>query len=292
MNDQQCHTHPKIKDAPKRRRESSHSRALGASKSKAHDSITSNPHQSSPMTPSVTSTPLYQRKSALGSPVDGLGTMIWVPLWDDSLFLYLCHPFISSYSRVCVCMIWFDVRFWKTSFYFSFLLLPFPEYNTILFIWSCFLFPWQKQRGESWRGTGRKRQWDFHIPVCSYMGNSSEAQGGIPCIFLHLSLQFIHFHLWSFGARWLGRGSVGRWDGMGKERDEKQQAWKKDELGTWDRSAGRRVLWFYEKGMELKKIQWGQVDMAMAMAMAGKGAKRRGKILIGFGTGFTSFFFF
>ncbi|KAA8568741.1 hypothetical protein EYC84_007737 [Monilinia fructicola] len=26
-----CHTHPKIKDAPKRRRESSHSRALGAS---------------------------------------------------------------------------------------------------------------------------------------------------------------------------------------------------------------------------------------------------------------------
>ncbi|KAB8296862.1 hypothetical protein EYC80_002273 [Monilinia laxa] len=73
-----CHTHPKIKDAPKRRRESSHSRALGASnmaKSKAHDSITSNPHQFSPMTPSVTPTPLYQRK-ALGSPIDGLGTMI------------------------------------------------------------------------------------------------------------------------------------------------------------------------------------------------------------------------
>lgn len=79
MNNQQCHTHPKIKDAPKRRRESSHSRALGASnmaKSKAHDSITSNPHQSSPMTPSATSTPLYQRRSALDSPVDGLGTMI------------------------------------------------------------------------------------------------------------------------------------------------------------------------------------------------------------------------
>ncbi|APA10409.1 hypothetical protein sscle_06g051790 [Sclerotinia sclerotiorum 1980 UF-70] len=74
-----CHTHPKIKDAPKRRRESSHSRALGASnmaKSKAHDSITSNPHQSSPMTPSVTSTPLYQRKSPLGSPADGLSSMI------------------------------------------------------------------------------------------------------------------------------------------------------------------------------------------------------------------------
>ncbi|KAJ8065457.1 hypothetical protein OCU04_006142 [Sclerotinia nivalis] len=74
-----CHSHPKIKDAPKRRRESSHSRALGASnmaKSKAHDSITSNPHQSSPMTPSVTSTPLYQRKSPLGSPVDGLSSMI------------------------------------------------------------------------------------------------------------------------------------------------------------------------------------------------------------------------
>ncbi|KAF7897330.1 hypothetical protein EAF00_005558 [Botryotinia globosa] len=74
-----CHTHPKIKDAPKRRRESSHSRALGASnmaKSKAHDSITSNPHQSSPMTPSVTSTPRYQRKSALGSPIDGLSPMI------------------------------------------------------------------------------------------------------------------------------------------------------------------------------------------------------------------------
>lgn len=27
----QCHTHPKIKDAPKRRRESSHSRSLAAS---------------------------------------------------------------------------------------------------------------------------------------------------------------------------------------------------------------------------------------------------------------------
>jgi len=26
----QCHTHPKVKDAPKRRRESSHARAMGA----------------------------------------------------------------------------------------------------------------------------------------------------------------------------------------------------------------------------------------------------------------------
>lgn len=31
INFLQCHTHPKIKDAPKRRRESSHSRALAAS---------------------------------------------------------------------------------------------------------------------------------------------------------------------------------------------------------------------------------------------------------------------
>ncbi|QSZ30870.1 hypothetical protein DSL72_000428 [Monilinia vaccinii-corymbosi] len=73
-----CHTHPKIKDAPKRRRESSHSRGLGASnmaKSKAHDSITSNPHQFSPMTPSATPGS-RQRKVALGSPLSSLDTMI------------------------------------------------------------------------------------------------------------------------------------------------------------------------------------------------------------------------
>lgn len=71
-----CHTHPKIKDAPKRRRESSHSRALGA----AH--ITK-PKMETPMTPqssgiSNTETPtnsaLPHHKTI--SPLDGLSTMI------------------------------------------------------------------------------------------------------------------------------------------------------------------------------------------------------------------------
>ncbi|KAM3077307.1 hypothetical protein ACMFMG_006657 [Clarireedia jacksonii] len=85
-----CHTHPKIKDAPKRRRESSHTRALGASnmtkpppRPQRLDNITSSPSQP-PMTPqmsavSVTSTPntglLHHRQSTI-SPLDGLSTMI------------------------------------------------------------------------------------------------------------------------------------------------------------------------------------------------------------------------
>lgn len=86
----QCHTHPKIKDAPKRRRESSHTRALGASnmakpppRTQRLDNITSSPLQE-PMTPqmstvSVTSTPtpglMHQGKPAI-SPLNGFSTMI------------------------------------------------------------------------------------------------------------------------------------------------------------------------------------------------------------------------
>jgi len=72
-----CHTHPKIKDAPKRRRESSHTRALGAA-------TMAKPKMETPMTPqmtpsaSVTSTPtpgtLQQRKTI--SPLEGLSAMI------------------------------------------------------------------------------------------------------------------------------------------------------------------------------------------------------------------------
>lgn len=42
-----CHTHPKIKDAPKRRRESSHTRALGAA-------TMARPKVEPPMTPQMT----------------------------------------------------------------------------------------------------------------------------------------------------------------------------------------------------------------------------------------------
>lgn len=72
-----CHTHPKIKDAPKRRRESSHTRALGAS-------TMAKPKMETPMTPqmtpshSVSSTPtpgvLQHRKTI--SPLEGLSGMI------------------------------------------------------------------------------------------------------------------------------------------------------------------------------------------------------------------------
>jgi hypothetical protein len=74
----QCHTHPKIKDAPKRRRESSHTRALGAS-------AMAKPKIETPMTPqmtpsnSVTNTPtpgvLQQQRKTI-SPLEGLSTMI------------------------------------------------------------------------------------------------------------------------------------------------------------------------------------------------------------------------
>ncbi|KAL3428355.1 hypothetical protein PVAG01_01864 [Phlyctema vagabunda] len=70
-----CHTHPKIKDAPKRRRESSHTRALGANHM-------AKPKMESPMTPqsasnSTTNTPtngLLHRK--IISPLNDLSTMI------------------------------------------------------------------------------------------------------------------------------------------------------------------------------------------------------------------------
>jgi hypothetical protein len=81
----QCHTHPKIKDAPKRRRESSHTRALGAS-------TMAKPKIETPITPqmtpsnSVTNTPtpgslqqqqqqLQQQRNTI-SPLEGLSTMI------------------------------------------------------------------------------------------------------------------------------------------------------------------------------------------------------------------------
>lgn len=80
-----CHTHPKIKDAPKRRRESSHTRALGAS-------TMAKPKIETPITPqmtpsnSVTNTPtpgslqqqqqqLQQHRNTI-SPLEGLSTMI------------------------------------------------------------------------------------------------------------------------------------------------------------------------------------------------------------------------
>ncbi|KAG0652022.1 Meiotic expression up-regulated 26 [Hyphodiscus hymeniophilus] len=72
-----CHTHPKIKDAPKRRRESSHTRALGAA-------TMAKPKIDTPMTPqmtpaaSISNTPtpgrLHQRKTI--SPLEGLSGMI------------------------------------------------------------------------------------------------------------------------------------------------------------------------------------------------------------------------
>jgi hypothetical protein len=75
----QCHTHPKIKDAPKRRRESSHTRALGAS-------TMAKPKIETPMTPqmtpsnSVTNTPipgsLQQQQRKTVGPLEGLSTMI------------------------------------------------------------------------------------------------------------------------------------------------------------------------------------------------------------------------
>ncbi|TVY73592.1 Meiotic expression up-regulated protein, partial [Lachnellula suecica] len=80
-----CHTHPKIKDAPKRRRESSHTRALGAS-------TMAKPKLETPLTPqmtpsnSVTNTPtpgmLHQQQQAQQhrkttiSPLEGLSGMI------------------------------------------------------------------------------------------------------------------------------------------------------------------------------------------------------------------------
>jgi hypothetical protein len=73
----QCHTHPKIKDAPKRRRESSHTRALGAT-------TMGKPKTETPLTPqmtpstSVSNTPapgtLQQRKRI--SPLESLSGMI------------------------------------------------------------------------------------------------------------------------------------------------------------------------------------------------------------------------
>ncbi|XMA08563.1 hypothetical protein WAI453_001354 [Rhynchosporium graminicola] len=76
-----CHTHPKIKDAPKRRRESSHTRALGAS-------TMAKPKIETPMTPqmtprndsSVNNTPatgmLPQNQRKTISPLEGMSTMI------------------------------------------------------------------------------------------------------------------------------------------------------------------------------------------------------------------------
>ncbi|RDW83149.1 hypothetical protein BP5796_04640 [Coleophoma crateriformis] len=70
-----CHTHPKIKDAPKRRRESSHTRALGASHM-------AKPKSEAPMTPqsggnSTSNTPTTNglpHKTI--SPLEGLSNMI------------------------------------------------------------------------------------------------------------------------------------------------------------------------------------------------------------------------
>jgi len=81
---QKCHTHPKIKDAPKRRRESSHTRALGAS-------TMAKPKIETPMTPqmtpasSVNNTPTpamlhksqaQQHRKTTISPLEGLSGMI------------------------------------------------------------------------------------------------------------------------------------------------------------------------------------------------------------------------
>ncbi|KAI1485799.1 hypothetical protein F5X96DRAFT_682528 [Biscogniauxia mediterranea] len=55
-----CHTHPKIKDAPKRRRESSHSRALAASqiaKPKIEPQVPSTPQQTTSAAASLATTP-------------------------------------------------------------------------------------------------------------------------------------------------------------------------------------------------------------------------------------------
>ncbi|TVY22827.1 Meiotic expression up-regulated protein [Lachnellula hyalina] len=80
-----CHTHPKIKDAPKRRRESSHTRALGAS-------TMAKPKNEPPMTPqmtpsnSVANTPVTpgmlhqsqarQNRKTTINPLEGLSGMI------------------------------------------------------------------------------------------------------------------------------------------------------------------------------------------------------------------------
>jgi len=79
-----CHTHPKIKDAPKRRRESSHTRTTLAASTMARRKIEA--PRAPQMTPShsVSSTPTpgnqlqqqqqQQRKTI--SPLEGLSTMI------------------------------------------------------------------------------------------------------------------------------------------------------------------------------------------------------------------------
>lgn len=76
-----CHTHPKIKDAPKRRRESSYTRVAGTSNSNA---ATNNLKIEPPMTPhmtplaSVTNTPLdagIQPRKTI-NPLEGLSSMI------------------------------------------------------------------------------------------------------------------------------------------------------------------------------------------------------------------------
>lgn len=71
----QCHTHPKIKDAPKRRRESSHTRALAAS-------TMAKPKTETPMTPqmtpsqSVSNTPTGGSAQKKYSPLESLSGMI------------------------------------------------------------------------------------------------------------------------------------------------------------------------------------------------------------------------
>ncbi|KAJ5038283.1 uncharacterized protein L3040_007150 [Drepanopeziza brunnea f. sp. 'multigermtubi'] len=74
-----CHTHPKIKDAPKRRRESSHTRSLGAStmaKPKMEPPMTPQmtPSSSAMNTPATGMLPQHHRKVL--SPLDGLSNMI------------------------------------------------------------------------------------------------------------------------------------------------------------------------------------------------------------------------
>ncbi|KAI0007809.1 hypothetical protein F4779DRAFT_487184 [Xylariaceae sp. FL0662B] len=87
-----CHTHPKIKDAPKRRRESSHSRALAASqiakpKVEPQNPLTpqtTGPSQDTMSTPMPASTPMPPQQTAnpeqpqpkTSTPLEGLSNMI------------------------------------------------------------------------------------------------------------------------------------------------------------------------------------------------------------------------
>lgn len=69
----QCHTHPKIKDAPKRRRESSSTRALAASTMARPQ--TEIPQIEAPLTPQMTPRPVTSDNSTL-APTRTIATLL------------------------------------------------------------------------------------------------------------------------------------------------------------------------------------------------------------------------